>query len=64
MDDHTYRGTPVSQMDRTIILEILRDGACYADGDPTVPVSPEDWFWIKLRLEVELVRRDLGLSVR
>jgi len=62
--DHTYRGTPVSKMYREDILSVLKTGACYAYRDPTVSVSDEDWFWIKMRLEIELLRRDLGLAIK
>lgn len=63
-EDHFYNGTPVHEMPHHKIYEILADGACYSDGDPTVPVTPEDWFWIKMRLEVELIRRKYGIPFR
>lgn len=64
MLDHTYRGIPIRHVSRDIILEVLEYGACYADGPDDVPVHPDDWFWIKMRLEIELLRRDLGLPIK
>lgn len=62
--DHCYHGIPVYRMPIEAIHDILEEGCCALCGTPDTPVSPEDWYWIKMRLEIELTRRELGLPVR
>lgn len=63
MFDHTYNGTPTAEIPIQDIYEILADGGAY-DTINGRPVDSESWFWIKLRLEVEIVRRQLGIPIR
>lgn len=54
---------PVAELPLSKIYELLDSGVSYSDGDPTVPVSDEDWGWILLRFEIEIIRRRLGLPI-
>lgn len=63
MMDHTYCGTPVSCMSTEDIYDCLNEGFCIIGEDDTKACT--DWraYWIRLRLEVELLRRSLGLPI-
>lgn len=55
IDDDGTR-IPTSQVPTAVILEVLRDGFRIVD-----PEGPDDLYWIRLRLEVELIIRRLNL---
>lgn len=63
MLDHTYCGTPVSQMSDKDLHDCIVDGFKVRNpGELGDPANAE--YWIRKRLEVEVVRRHLGLEVR
>lgn len=64
MMDHTYRGIPVSQMPMEAIYSCLNVGFEITENGNELPHVDNPEYWIRMRLEIELVRRSLGIPVR
>ena len=62
-DGHTYRGTPIVQVHTADIYDLLGTGIQIIENTEFAS-NDEALNWIKLRLEVELIRRSLGLEIR
>jgi hypothetical protein len=62
MMDHTYCGTPVSQMPQRALDECLDEG--FQILDKWGMSENEAAYWVRLRLEIERIRRQLGIAVR
>lgn len=60
MDDHTYRGVPVARMATADILETLADGGAEHNGSGA-ELTSDEWYWLRLRLEIELLIREKGM---
>lgn len=62
MLDHTYLGTPASKMQQKDLDQCLSEGFQVLDS-AELSVQ-EAASWVRLRLEVEQIRRRLGIAVR
>lgn len=62
MLDHTYKGTPVSRMTQADLDDCLGTGFKILDTCGYEEGSAK--YWVRLRLEIEVVRRRLGIAVR
>lgn len=61
MDDHNYitesgESIPTAKLPTAKIIELLQDGITVQDT-----AQPDAVFWVRMRLEIELLIRRLGL---
>lgn len=64
MIDHTYRGTPVSQMPEAALRDCLAHGFSVNEATLDGNSIQDAEYWIRLRLEIEVLRRALGIAIR
>ena len=57
MKDHTYNGVPIRKVPRDRVCELLVVPLDLADASEA---APPDWvYWVRMRLEIELLIRSL-----